>query len=383
MLSVRLFLLAAAATAVTSTGATPQYSCNNFFVPISVANITTIIPAIPEFNNTYESVTFTDSLTERDAPSSSGKVKTTQLTATFNISVEYCTPTSSNKSSSIQLLTHGLGFGKKYWDFRLPTQPDNTQYSYIQSALAAGYSTLSYDRLGCGLSPTVNPYTVIQAPVELAILVSLTTLLREGKIPSIPAPSKVLHVGHSYGSVLTVALASDFHTISDGIILTGFSNSFTYAPLFIAGSTFRLASQNQPSRFHNRSSGYVTWADEFANQYSFFEYPYFEPAVLAYAEATKYPVTVGELISQTGLNTTAEAFRGPVLYLAAEHDLIFCGYNCDGNFLGPNSSAVKAFGASAGVEVYIQPNSGHAINLHKNATAAFDVVQGWAKRNGF
>lgn len=141
-------------------------------------------------------------------------------------------------------------------------------------------------------------------------------------------------------------------------MLTGYSHLTTYQPLFFASTSLHLASTNQPARFAHHSSGYVTWPDRFANQYAFFAYPYFAPAVLEYAESTKFPFTVGELISGPVLDYNATGYTGPVLYLEAQYDMIFCGGDCEGNILGPESVAVTTFEKSSIVEVYVQPKTG-------------------------
>lgn len=327
-------------------------------------------------------------ITLRDAPPVTPNLTT--FTGTFNISAKYCTPHAKTaRSSTIQLLSHGLGFDKTYWDFHLPDAPNNNSYSYTAAALTAGYSTLAYDRLGCGLSTVANPYTEIQATVELAVLATLTTELKAGKLlpPSIssgaapPPPSKILHVGHSWGSELSNALAASAPHLSDGLVLTGYSHLFDYQGNFVANSAFHLASESQPARFANHSTGYLTWADRYDNQYSFFAYPYFDPAVLAHAEATKWPFTVGEFVSQAALNYTAAAFTGPVLYLVGAQDLIFCGGDCVGLF-GAQSAARVNFPQAGSWERHIHPDSGHGINLHYNATGAYEVVMDWATRHG-
>jgi hypothetical protein len=76
-----------------------------------------------------------------------------------------------------------------------------------------------------------------------------------------------------------------------------------------------MAAANNPTRFGGLSSGFVTWADQYSNQYIFFEYPYFDPAVLAAAEAGKFPFTIGELLtgSSPAFPQAAPKFTGPVL----------------------------------------------------------------------
>lgn len=172
------------------------YACTTFLAPVNVTNVTTIVPPFPyPFSNGYAATAFGNSITSRDAAAKTTKPKLSSVTKTFNISLEYCAPkTPGPKASTVQLLTHGLGFDKSYWDFKVP-RGNTTEYSYIYAALSAGYSTLSWDRPGCGASTDADPYTEIQGTVELALLTEITAALREGKISShIPVPKKVIHV---------------------------------------------------------------------------------------------------------------------------------------------------------------------------------------------
>lgn len=135
------------------------------------------------------------------------------------------------------------------------------EYSYVDAALKAGHSTFTWDRLGSGNSSKPDLYNIIQAPVELAVLIELTKLLRAGSvIAGTSAYKKFVLVDHNYGSDLTNYLMTVEPKLSDGIILTGYSNYFGYQLPFYA-TTGYLASTNQPKRFTGFSSGYITWAD--------------------------------------------------------------------------------------------------------------------------
>lgn len=95
--------------------------------------------------------------------------------------------------------------------------------------------------------------------------------------------------------------------------------------------------------------------------------------MLEYAEKTEYPISLDQLLTTSTVSVNAPEFKGPVLYLTGERDQIFCGGECKGLF-GAGSNATKYFPASEGVQVSLLPGFGHAINLHLNATAAFDVA---------
>lgn len=61
-----------------------------------------------------------------------------------------------------------------------------------------------------------------------------------------------------------------------------------------------------------------------ANQFDFFRFPGFDPAVLAAADAAKQTVTFGELFTLGGVPSTAPAFTGPVDIVDGDNDLPFC-----------------------------------------------------------
>jgi hypothetical protein len=59
-----------------------------------------------------------------------------------------------------------------------------------------------------------------------------------------------------------------------------------------------------------------------------------------------------------------------VQIITGDSDLAFCGGNCEG-VLDP---AAVAFPASTNFATYIQPDAGHGLNLHRNASAFYDVI---------
>lgn len=53
-----------------------------------------------------------------------------------------------------------------------------------------------------------------------------------------------------------------------------------------------------------------------------------------------------------------------------DSDTTFCGGNCK-SIIEP---AAADFPSSAKFATYLQPNSGHALNMHLNASAYYDVI---------
>ena len=235
-----------------------------------------------------------------------------------------------------------------YWDLSY----DNFNYSYVDAATEAGYCTLNYDRLGLGNSSHFNTsqdtLDALQASLEVQSIAALTTMLRDGTLPGTNGTSfsKVVHVGHSFGSGQTYALVAMYPTISDGIILTGFSTNSSFLGFFLAGSNFMQANNNQPLRFgnitgttiatvldmvnlmdltagfdfgsivpgQNLPNGYLVVSNEGGNQYDFLLPGFFDPNILTVAELTKQPVTTGELLT-VGSLPPVNNFAGPVLVI--------------------------------------------------------------------
>lgn len=108
----------------------------------------------------------------------------------------------------------------------------------------------------------------IQTLLEVAALKSLTDKVRAGSIPGMPKFSKVLHLGHSFGSVQTYALTAMYPDISDGIALTGFSQNGSFIPFFLLGGDFTQANKNPA--LSDYVNGYLAPASQSAVHTNFF-----------------------------------------------------------------------------------------------------------------
>ncbi|TVY81610.1 hypothetical protein LSUE1_G005256 [Lachnellula suecica] len=330
---------------------------------------------------------------------------------TYNISTQFCMPSSSNVTNpTVQILTHGIGFDKTYWDLSF----NNYNYSYLDVATDMyQYCTLSFDRLGLGNSSHGEPLNEIQSFIEVEATAALTRMLRNGTFPGVNHTfTKTVHVGHSFGSAQTYSLANLYPNITDGIILTGFSMNSSFVPDFAAGGNFQQANLNQPLRFGNLTgtqvssllnmyalnlvdflapidlttlatpqnlpNGYLISSNAEANKYLFLNPKFYDPQILTLAEMTKQPVTLGELLTLGSLTMTNN-FAGPVMVIDGDADLPYCGSNCTATGgVAASLAAMVSMNfpnvAAANFSSYIQPNTGHGINLHYNSTGAYKVM---------
>ncbi|KAI9831804.1 MAG: hypothetical protein M1819_004701 [Sarea resinae] len=147
---------------------------------------------------------------------------------------------------------------------------------------------------------------------------------------------------------------------------------------FLAG-----ANSTPPVVPANLPTGYLTWSDITANLYAFLAPRYFDPAVLTYAETHKQPYTLGEVLTLPSVPASAPEFKGPVQIVTGNQDAIYCGGDCFSTGVSDITSipaaAKKSFPHASVFETLIQPNTGHALNIHYNSTAAFVAIQKFVK----
>ncbi|KAK4504590.1 hypothetical protein PRZ48_005506 [Zasmidium cellare] len=289
-------------TLIFSSAAT-AYNCINLNIPLNIT-APSETPAFAPFESSFDSAQFLNNVTTWAFAARSPFAGSRNISISVNIAAQYFYPSNGCNSSD----PGQRGFERSYWEFA----GTESEYNYIKFANAAGFSTLSYDRIGTGQSTVTDPYTTQQLGPETAVLVGLTALLRRGTLhSSIHAPAQVVHIGHSFGSVITSNLAEHHQELTDGIVLTGYSTNSSFAQGFAISSNFEVAAESLSGKWYNRSKGFLTWPDKRANQYSFLTWPYFSPDVLDLAEATKQPFAVSEFL--TALPLPAPDHEGPVL----------------------------------------------------------------------
>jgi pimeloyl-ACP methyl ester carboxylesterase len=264
-------------------------------------------------------------------------------------------------ATTVQLLVHGSGYNRYYWD--LPHQPDT--YSYQRAAYRRGYATLNIDRLGSGES--WRPLsTFVTTNANAAILHELVQALRDGRFRG--PYSKVVLVGHSYGTLLSWVEAGNYNDV-DAVVATGFAhklNPVANATLFSSLYPATLDPKFASSGF---DPGYLTSRP--GTRSVFYNAPNADPAVHALDEqlkdtlsATETQTAFPEFVSPSSLNIDV-----PVYAVIGKNDSLFC----DVTALDCSSNATVAagecpfYGAQAAVEAFAVPDTGHNVTLHLNA----------------
>lgn len=236
------------------------------------------------------------------------------MSGVYSLATTYCEP-DSGPGSALQILTHGVGFDRSYWDLSY----NNYNYSYVAEAVDEyGYSTLTWDRLGVGASSKGDPINEIQIFLEIAALKALTEKARAGKLCLMcgarTAFKKVVHAGHSFGSAITYSLANNCPEITDGIVLTGFSQVGAYLGLFALGGNFAPVKQIS-TLARKYPEGYVGASSDVAVHINFFGPGDFDPKVLDLAYKTGQPAAPGELLTVGAGASEPNKFTGPVMVI--------------------------------------------------------------------
>ena len=255
-------------------------------------------------------------------------------------------------------------------------------YSYVARAVDEyGFCTLSWDRLGIGMSQHGEPISEIQAPLEEAALIALTQMLKDGSIPNVPTKfEKVVHVGHSFGSVLSFGLSRDMPDLSDGLVLTGWSASAMYYPYFLLGGNFvSVIGTPLESKY---VAGYLTSGNPSGVQTNFFAPNHFDPNILPFAVATGQPVTVGELLTIAGAGMGTSTIAAPVLVITGQRDLPYCGGDCTmAGTANIPAQAQSVLPNASPFDVNLVSGAGHALNMDIDHAATFKAINDWLAQN--
>ncbi|KAK3353891.1 Alpha/Beta hydrolase protein [Lasiosphaeria hispida] len=378
LVAVSLLLLAAATGPVLGKPLSSQKTCTDVEIPLTVTS-TNIGFGLPKFQTNFDVANFIDTVSSRNATTSGTVVAAPHnVTATYTISATFCKPKQAlpaERQNTVLLATHGLAFDRSYWDPAL----DKADYSFVDAAIGRGYSVFYYDRLGVGKSSPVSGY-VAQLFNQVAILTEITKRVKAGKYVG-GKPDKVVLVGHSFGSTTSLNTAVDNVGLADGLVLTGFSfnSTFLNAIGFVEAVAPRIAAAQQPSKWAHLDTGYLTSADIYSGVTNFFKAPDYSQAVAKYADATKTPFAVTELITTGLISHPPYAFAGPVLLITGQYDFIFCTSDCDGALETP---AAQFFGKAKPFKAISYPGAGHGLNLHLNAAGAFKEILDFVAASG-
>ncbi|MDT7684500.1 MAG: hypothetical protein QOG57_4810 [Pseudonocardiales bacterium] len=271
----------------------------------------------------------------------------------------------------VQILVHGFTLTRTYWDFPV----DNDRYSYVKAAIAQGYSTLAIDRIGVGGSST--PATVeVTLDSNVQTVHDVVRAVRDGSVTGSPV-NRVVLVGHSFGSAISVTEAGRFHDV-DAVVATSFLHTPGPGAGLLIGSAYPAQLDPQFSSRH-LPPGYITTLPGTRSQ--FYSPKDTDPRVLAYDEAHKGTGTEGEIATFGAyLSPVYDALTvtAPVLFAVGSADAYFCTLSLpctNGRLVAAREQPY--FTDTARLSGYVLPGAGHNMALELNSPLATTAILNW------
>jgi pimeloyl-ACP methyl ester carboxylesterase len=283
----------------------------------------------------------------------------------------------NSRGSVVQLLVHGATYSHTYWDFTCPSCQTDA-YSYVRFMAQAGQTTFAYDRLGDGQSDHPLPELVtIQS--DAYVLSQLIGMLKSGGYSG-PTFQKVVLVGHSVGSAISVAEAADPGLAHpDAVVLTGFIHFVDPVEVALLGAEIYPAFLDPDPRFRGFLPGYFTTKPGVRGQI-FYYLPNADPTVILQDEATKETITDSEFATFFTVESTtlSRQIHVPVLEVLGQYDNLFClgALDCTN---GGDVARYEApfFSPDAHLQVMIVPQAGHDLALQKQSSLWEGQVALW------
>ncbi|KZT36201.1 alpha/beta-hydrolase [Sistotremastrum suecicum HHB10207 ss-3] len=298
---------------------------------------------------------------------------TQTIDAHYRIFGQLCSPHGAGSGGTLELATHGIGLDHTYWALGGDKSPNN----YAASAVNAGHSIFLYDRIGTGQSSKPDGIQQVQIGVQAEVAHELVQFFRNGSAHV--SFDRVVGVGHSLGSFITVAVTESHPADFDDVVLTGFAID-NLASVLIAGATIMptIAAQVFP-RYHDLPNSYWVFGGFPNYQAIMVKFPFYIQALLDSSFADEGVVTLGELMTLLiPTMTTASAYTGRVLVATGAEDFAFCNGDCSQIVTG-TQTAVEAvqnlYPVASAFETFVPENTGHSINMHYDAAAAYAVIE--------
>ncbi len=289
---------------------------------------------------------------------------------TYNVAGTLCSD-GSLEGKALHVLISGSTYGRVYWDF--PIQTDT--YSYVRTAVQAGYATFNLSRIG--IAESDRPFGLfVDVDANAYVFHQVIDYLKQ----NVFEPGPVVTLGHSLGSVITVAHAVHYPQDVDGVVLTGFIHNVN--PGY--SDVIREASYSASSdpRFEGKRYDFTYITSKPGSRDIFYVLDQTDPDILFVDELTKETTTLGEISSTRDYyGEESLQIEVPVLQLIGDQDIVGCGGELDCT----DSAAVMAneqqyFSDAACIETQVIEDTGHNLNLHRNAQSSFQTMLDWAAR---
>lgn len=311
-----------------------------------------------------------------------------------NIFAKHSVNTAMEPPSTVHFMVHGSTQNNLYFDW----PENNNGYSFVETALANGHATFAIDRLGSGWS-TKPDSELVTLDGTIDVLHQLAQMLRDGSLGNY---KKVIYHGISFSTAYGWLLADRFPDDIDAYVLCGLLHYTRQKWIDEVFSEFLCPACTDPKWSH-LDCGYLTTKPKKRREYFYVESNANESTLILEDELRDvFSETLGkqsvslvyDVVNKTSAvpidSAAGKSIDKPVLVVLGEYDQTACsqdGTEEDGIMASDGTNVVKAFEQQyyplTDITVYIQPDSGHAINLHKNSKEQFDYVMDWTRSHNF
>lgn len=362
--------LAIAAFLVSTSAAQDAAQCRivEFSVSATASNL--------DFGNSFDpdnATSINQFVTQAMNTGAVGAVGEVSTSASFSISAQYCAPSNAAHPEAlpIQILIHGNTCDRTVWDALSEPDLQASGYSYQRYFASQGYATLAVDLPGHGKSTIPDPNTIVQMPIEAAVIESIVASLRSKSNPLGIAFPKVVFTGHSYGSITGVAAARLSPNFVNAMILTGWS---AFVPL----PSPLLLLQMQPAallfdRFKGYPLGYITASNETGHEEIFYGGDY-DATIPKMSFDGQDVMTCGEGGTLAEGLQPATGFTGNVFAITGSEDVLFCNPN-NGACIDQLAKSSSLFPDAASFQSQVIDNTGHDFMLHNSKLKSFEKIQ--------
>ncbi|KAJ2970620.1 hypothetical protein NQ176_g8103 [Zarea fungicola] len=368
--------------------ATPSFNCHEIFIPIDVSANNKNIPITLDLQLLTNISNLSQMIVKLDSSSVHGR---------FSIGARYCEPRKevASRRNTLQILYHGITYTRDYWSGLAPpgTKSDQDRYSWIKFAAEQGYPTLSVDRLCNGLSSRPHGLIDCQLPLEVEAAHAIVNAARDGIVPMTGRSfAKIIHVGHSYGSILGNGLSVRYPNDVDAYILTGYSVNLAQGePGVVLLPQYAPATLVSPQKYNAPLDPFYVEITNGAGARTVFYHGDYSKDILNYDLANTGTVTIGEVLTAQLGQLQSPDFQGPVFVLNGNEDGIFCEDgpiqalegapgNCSKNY---SSNVMHAYPSAGKFGFYNTPNTGHCLHNHRTAQQSFKQAHDFLQAAGF
>ena len=284
--------------------------------------------------------------------------------AQYRLAGWLCRP--ARTTTTVQLLIPGLTYAHRYWT------GIGTRTDYTTAALAGGDAVYLIDRISTGASdrPPADQATTTEATVTHQAVHAL----RDGTLGRF---TRVVGVGHSFGSVIAMAEAATYHDV-DALVLTGLLHNIRIDEMTRFTTDLYPAAADPKFTDTAPPDGYLTTRP--GSRPGYFLDPHTAVrGATGWDEQTKTTATTGELtFTPDDELSYSRAITVPVLFVMGTTDTLFCGTGqpCT----TPADICQRehfAFPPGTALAAATIPRTGHSINLHRTVPLAFTAINTW------